>query len=91
MSVFASGRYSQAVCDRCGFAYAYLTMRKEPNGSWVCPTCWDVPFDIKNHPQNHPPPISPDGQALEHARPDVVLATAGDAGWSVSLTLGGYL
>ena len=91
MANFASGKHSWAVCDRCGFRYEYLAMKRETNGLWVCETCYDGPYDIVNHPQNRPPPISPDPQGLERPRPDVVLVTSGDAGWTVTLTLGGYL
>ena len=86
MANFASGRYSQALCARCAWAFPYLELKREPNGSWVCGSCWDVPFDIVNHPQNFPPPVSPDPVALEHPRPDVALATVG-AVWSIGTSI----
>ncbi len=89
MGNFASGRFSNAVCDRCGWAYSYLAIKPETSGLRVCPTCHDGGFDIINHPQNYPPPVSPDPEALQYARPDVYLATT-SVGWTVSLTMGNY-
>lgn len=87
MSNFAAGRESWRICDRCGWRAKYHAMRQEPNRSWVCVTCYDVPFDIIKHPQNLPPPVSPDPQALEHPRKDegmgIVMA------WTVTMTTGG--
>ena len=34
---FSSGRYSQAICDRCGFAFPYQSIQTEPGTGWrVC-------------------------------------------------------
>jgi len=88
MSVFATDRIAWGICDRCGFRYPHRTLRMEPNKSLVCPECWDVPFDIIGHPQNYPPPVSPDPQAIWNARPDVCLANNDDATWTVSMTTG---
>jgi formylmethanofuran dehydrogenase subunit E len=43
---FASGKYSQAICDRCGYQYPYLELKKEWNGLFTCPECFEP-----KHPQ----------------------------------------
>jgi len=62
---FASGKYSQAICDRCGYQYPYLELRKEWNGLFTCPECFEP-----KHPQLDPPYHAPDPEALKNARPD---------------------
>jgi hypothetical protein len=63
MTRFAYGSYAVAICDRCGFQYDYLQLRKEWNGLKTCPECWEV-----KHPQLSPiyPPTEP--QALYEPR-----------------------
>ena len=61
---FAVGKFSQAICDRCGFAYPYLSLQKEWNGLEVCPECYEP-----KHPQLDPPHHSADAQALPWTRP----------------------
>lgn len=63
---FAVGKYSQAICDRCGQQYDYLDLRKEWNGLLVCPECYEP-----KHPQLDPPYHAPDPEALKNPRPDV--------------------
>lgn len=84
----SSGKNAISVCDNCGFRYRYPDMRATSYGTWVCPTCHDGAFDIKNHPQNKPPPIYLDDESLKRPRPDVVLATSGDAGWTPTQSIG---
>ena len=75
MGVFASGKNSWSLCDRCGFRFRYLQVRNEPGTGWrVCSTCNDGQFNLNTHPQNRPPPVYPDPQALRYPRPDVNLA-----------------
>jgi hypothetical protein len=75
MGNFASGKHSWSLCDRCGFRYRYLQIRNEPGTRWsVCSTCNDGEFNLMTHPQNRPPPVYPDPQALRYPRPDVPLA-----------------
>jgi NAD-dependent SIR2 family protein deacetylase len=62
---FATGKYSQAICDRCGYQYPYLELRKEWNGLFVCPECYEP-----KHPQLDPPYHAADPEALKNARPD---------------------
>lgn len=88
MSVFATDRIAFGLCDRCGFRYPHRTLRMEPNKSLVCQTCWDVPFDIIGHPQNYPPPVSPDPEAIENLRPDSGGRGDADGTWTVTLTTG---
>jgi len=46
---FAVGVKSQAICDRCGYQYPYLELKKEWNGLLVCPECYEP-----KHPQLDP-------------------------------------
>jgi hypothetical protein len=74
---WASGRYSNAVCDRCGVRTKYIdlrgeTIRGKSTGLLVCPVCWDP-----DHPQNFLDRyVVADGQALRHARPDTGLTAS---------------
>jgi len=65
MSVFSTGKYAIAICDRCGQQYNFHQLRKEWNGLMTCPECWEP-----KHPQlvtkNN---RSGDPQALPWARP----------------------
>jgi hypothetical protein len=72
---FAVGKYSQAICDRCGYQYDYLDLQKEWNGLLVCPECYEP-----KHPQLDPPYHAPDSEALKNARPDGVQTTVAFAG-----------
>ena len=65
---FAVGRYSQAICDRCGFAVKYLELKEEWNGLRVCEECFET-----KHPQLEPPYASADAEAIEDPRPQVNL------------------
>ena len=38
---YAKGTHSLAVCDRCGWAYPYLSMMVEWNNLKVCPECYE--------------------------------------------------
>ena len=52
---FASGRFSRAICDRCGQEYKYQDLKKEWNGLFTCPECYEP-----KHPQLDPPYHTPD-------------------------------
>ena len=65
---FASGRFSRAICDRCGQEYKYQQLKKEWNGLFVCPECYEP-----KHPQLDPPPLTADAEALHQPRPEVDL------------------
>jgi hypothetical protein len=86
---FSSGKNAWGLCDQCGFRYKYLDLARSSYGTWVCPSCYDGQFDLKNHPQNGPFPVDSDNEGLEHPRPDVVLATSGDAGWTPNQSIQG--
>ena len=61
---FAVGKYSQAICDRCGFQYDLLQLRKEWNGLFVCQECYET-----KHPQLNPSYHAADPEAVKNARP----------------------
>ena len=67
MAGYASGKFAIALCDRCGFQYAFTTLKKEWNGLRTCIECWEP-----KHPQIQPifPPTEP--QALFEPRPSRV-------------------
>jgi len=65
---FSVGKYSYAICDRCGFRYKYLELRMEWTGFKVCPECFEP-----KHPQLDPPHHISDPEALRQSRPEVPL------------------
>lgn len=75
---FASGKYTIADCDRCGFRYKRkelkeLVIRTHPTDLQVCNECWE-----KDHPQNMQGmyPVT-DAQAARNPRVDKSLAFSG--------------
>lgn len=63
MARYAKGTRSRAICDRCGFEIAYLTLRTEWTGLRVCEQCFDA-----KHPQLEPR-LAVDAQELYSPRP----------------------
>jgi len=61
---FARGTYALAICDRCGQQYKYLELKKEWNGLFTCPECWEP-----KHPQLDPPYHPADPIAIRNPRP----------------------
>jgi len=61
---YAAGKKSLARCDRCGFVYKYLELRKEWNNLRVCEECYEP-----KHPQLDPIIHRADPQALRDPRP----------------------
>ena len=61
---FANGNRSLAICDRCGQQYKYLQLRKEWNGLFTCPECFEP-----KHPQLDPGYHPADSIALRDPRP----------------------
>ena len=61
---FAVGKHSNALCDRCGFEYPYLSLRTEWNNLKVCSECFET-----KHPQLQPPRQPVDPEALYQPRP----------------------
>lgn len=62
---YASAKFARALCDRCGFEYKLLDLKKEWNNLKTCPEC----FELK-HPQLEPTPAISDPEALYEPRPN---------------------
>jgi len=62
---YAAGKYSRAMCDRCGFEMAYSDLIEEWTGFKVCSDCFDT-----KHPQDFPGRHKADAEILRDARPD---------------------
>ena len=68
---YASGKFSKAQCDRCGFTYKLKELKYEiedetRNGLRVCPECFDP-----DHPQFQVGRLNTsDPEALFNPRPD---------------------
>ena len=77
----ARGKYAYFICDRSGFRFKYSERVKEPTGLVVGASETDGRYNILDQPQNKTPRID-DDENLRDARPETVLATTGDAGWS---------
>ena len=78
---FANGNRSLAICDRCGQQYKYLQLRKEWNGLFTCPECFEP-----KHPQLDPRYHPADPIALRDPRParqEPVIVFVGAPGDSV--------
>jgi len=69
---YAQGKKSKARCDRCGFVYYYLQLKKEWNGLKTCPECFEP-----KHPQLEPILQPVDPEALRQARPTEAPPTTG--------------
>ena len=61
---YASGKYSLAICDRCGLRYKYTQLRKEWNNLFVCPECYEP-----KAPHINPVPNVADPEAIRDPRP----------------------
>lgn len=64
---YATGKYSQAICDICGLRCAYRELRQvirqgRAVNLWVCPDCVDR--------DQRPRRLKPDREALRHPRPE---------------------
>ena len=63
---FATGKHAIGMCQRCGFVYPYLTLRKDGyTNALVCNTCYDI-----KHPAEEPQDVS-DATALRRPAPDL--------------------
>jgi hypothetical protein len=76
---FASGKYSIAECDRCGFRFKLkqlraLTFKRTQTNILVCRDCWEAP-----NPQVFlgETPVD-DPQGVRNPRPDTSYIVAGD-------------
>lgn len=65
VSNYAIGKRALALCDRCGFQYKYLELKKEWNGHKVCKQCFET-----KEPQLDPLPHASDPEALFEPRTD---------------------
>ena len=63
MPRYATGTHSRAICDRCGFEVAYLSLQEEWTGFKVCGSCWEP-----KHAQLEPRAAT-DAQQLIKPRP----------------------
>jgi len=72
---FASGKHAIAICDRCGFEYKYLSLKREWTGFRVCSECFEV-----KHPQLEPISHIADPEALRFPRPSVSATSVAGAG-----------
>ena len=62
---YALGKFARALCDRCSFEYKLNQLKKEWNGSKVCPDCYEP-----KHPQLEPLTVKADPEALYKPRPN---------------------
>ena len=69
---YALGTHARAICDRCGFNYPYLELKKEWTGFKVCEECYEI-----KHPQLEPAHHKADPEALREPRPSVSAPTTG--------------
>ena len=68
---YASGKFAKFVCDTCGFAYPYKTVKTTWDGNRVCGECYEP-----KHPQSDPPNLGADAEDLWKPRPEVKLPKA---------------
>lgn len=86
---FASGKYSIADCDVCGFRYKLTELKKlvvktKITGAKACPQCWDP-----DHPQLQLGMVPVyDPQAVREPRPDSNLIASRNIEWGWSPLLG---
>jgi NAD-dependent SIR2 family protein deacetylase len=78
MALYATGTFSEAICDRCGQRYKYLDLKKEWTGFKVCPECYEP-----KAPQLYPLPSISEPQALYEPRPDIAAVMAVVVGQTV--------
>ena len=66
MAIYAKGKHAIGECQRCGFVYPYLQLRKDGyTNSLVCASCYDI-----KHPAEKPVRLS-EGIALRRPAPDL--------------------
>jgi hypothetical protein len=88
----ATGRRSNAICDRCGFRCKYADLRSEVEvGVWVCAECFDGAYNQVNHPQNMSNVVTTDDPSLDHPRPDTSADTSTtDDSWTPDMSSPAY-
>jgi hypothetical protein len=46
---YASAKFAKALCDRCGFEYKLLDLKKEWNNLKTCPDCFETKHPRPNN------------------------------------------
>jgi hypothetical protein len=72
---YATGKYSFAICDRCGFKKKYNEIKEEWTGFRVCSECYEP-----KSPQLESRKHVVDPEALRFPRPQVASSTVAGAG-----------
>jgi len=88
-TMFASGKFAIAECDRCGFRYKLvqlkkLTIKTKNVSIKVCKECWEMDqpqLQLGMYPVNDP-------QAVREPRRDNSYYQSGDTGLQIDLTPG---
>tara|TARA_R100000654_G_scaffold26444_3_gene50099 strand:+ start:10818 stop:11120 length:303 start_codon:yes stop_codon:yes gene_type:complete len=62
---YATAKFTVALCDRCGFKFKLLDLKKEWTGFKVCHECYEP-----KHPQLEPTTNPADSEAIFDPRPD---------------------
>ena len=76
--IFATGKVSKSLCDRCGLTFDYRYVKSERStGFRVCPPCNDGKYNLFTHPQNGPFLPEDDAINVRHPRLDVAFVTVG--------------
>jgi hypothetical protein len=86
MAGYAVGKYSQAICDRCGQQFFLRELKKEWTGFKVCNECYEP-----KHPQLEPKRGINEPIAVYEPRPDgvqTVLISLGYGGDSTFASVG---
>lgn len=71
-NAYASGKHTQAICDRCGFTYKLkalknISIKDTLTNIMVCKDCWEP-----SHPQLQLGKFAiSDAQAVRNPRPDI--------------------
>ena len=86
-TMFASGKFAIAECDRCAFRFKLvelkkLTIKTKNVSIKVCPECWEMDqpqLQLGMYPVNDP-------QAVREPRPDVSYLASGTSGLQINLT-----
>lgn len=62
---YSSAKFALGLCDRCGFRFKLLELKKEWTGFKVCSECYEP-----KHPQLEPITNVADSEAIYDPRPD---------------------
>lgn len=70
--MYSTGKYSQSICQRCGFATPYLERKREKSGLYVCSECYDGLFQAVGNPMDKYPKLKAEGVIKDPMPNDVV-------------------